>query len=235
MKKTTILFDLDGTLLPMDQEAFVRRYLDSMAAFLEPYGYEPGALQAAVIDGVVAMVKNRGKCLNERLFWDAFRERMGQPSCGEQELFETYYRGDFQTCRELCGFNENAALLMAQLKSQGLQAVLATNPLFPAIATHSRVRWAGLSPEDFIYISTFENSSFCKPSPAYYREILDKLGLSPEECVMVGNDTREDVAAEQLGIPVFLLTDCLIDRDGLDLSSYPHGGFEELKAYIGSL
>ena len=52
---------------------------------------------------------------------------------------------------------------------------------------------------------------------------------------MVGNDAKEDTAVEALGIPVFLLTDCLINSDGRDISKYPNGGFDELIAYIHSL
>lgn len=39
-----ILFDLDGTLLPMDQEVFTKAYFQRLAAKLAPYGYEAGKL-----------------------------------------------------------------------------------------------------------------------------------------------------------------------------------------------
>ena len=117
----------------------------------------------------------------------------------------------------------------------GLGVVLATNPLFPPIATQSRIRWAGLEPEDFALVTTYDNSSFSKPNPEYYREILGKLNLRAEECLMVGNDALEDMAARETGMQVFLLTDCLINRDGRDLTDYPQGSFPELMAYIRSL
>lgn len=41
---TTVLFDLDGTLLPMDQDAFTKAYFQCLAAKLAPYGYEPAKL-----------------------------------------------------------------------------------------------------------------------------------------------------------------------------------------------
>ena len=111
--------------------------------------------------------------------------------------------------------------------------MLATNPLFPAIATESRIRWAGLNKDDFELYTTYENSCFCKPNLDYYREILSRLGLQPEECLMVGNDVGDDMVARELGMQVFLLTDCLINKTNADLSQYPHGGFDELMAYIG--
>ena len=118
------------------------------------------------------------------------------------------------------------------LKAMGVGRILATNPLFPAIATHSRVRWAGLKPEDFGWISTYENSRFSKPNPDYYRDLLKQNGLEPEECLMVGNDVAEDMIAGTLGMDVFLLTDCIINPDNRDISPYPRGSFPELQAYL---
>jgi FMN phosphatase YigB (HAD superfamily) len=124
---------------------------------------------------------------------------------------------------------------MDLLKSKGIRIVLATNPLFPAIATHSRARWAGLHPEDFELITTYENSRHCKPNPDYYRDILETLKVRPEECVMVGNDVGEDMIAGELGMQVFLLTDCLINKHNADISRYPQGSFDALLDFIGGL
>lgn len=125
-----------------------------------------------------------------------------------------------------------AAQTIRRAKELGLRLVLATNPLFPAIATRSRVRWAGLNPEDFEWITTYENIGFCKPNPEYYREILRRIRVSPENCLMVGNDVTEDMAAMELGMGGFVLTDCLINREGKNLDDYPHGGFPELTEYL---
>ena len=61
------------------------------------------------------------------------------------------------------------------------------------------------------------------------------IGRRPEECLMVGNDVGEDMVVRQLGMQVFLLTDCLINRQGEDLSAYPSGGFPELKDFLSRL
>ena len=114
-------------------------------------------------------------------------------------------------------------------------AVLATNPIFPAVATENRMKWAGLVPEDFEWYTTYENSCHSKPNPQYYLDILTQIGCKPEECVMVGNDVDEDMIAETLGLKVFLLTDCLINKSGQDIAKYPHGGFEELRTYLKNL
>lgn len=117
----------------------------------------------------------------------------------------------------------------------GLRTALATNPIFPAMATERRIAWAGLSTSDFELYTTYENSRFCKPNPDYYRDVMQTLGVSPEECLMVGNDVGEDMIAEKLGCRVFLLTDNLINPKNVDISVYPHGSYEDLLTFIKSL
>ena len=114
----------------------------------------------------------------------------------------------------------------------GLRVALATNPIFPAVATESRIRWAGLEPEDFELYTTYENIGYCKPNPDYYREIAKRLGVQPEECLMVGNDVTEDMVAQSIGMQVFLLTDCLINKERKDISLYPRGSFLQLLDHI---
>ena len=166
MAITTVLFDLDGTLLPMDQEIFVKAYLGGLCKKLAPLGYEPRALSAAIWKGTEAMVKNDGSRLNEEVFWETFCGLMGENARKDEPVFEEFYRKEFQQVAQVCGRNPTAKELIDRLKAKNLRLVLATNPLFPAIATHSRVRWAGLEPEDFCHITTYENSRFCKPNPA---------------------------------------------------------------------
>lgn len=227
-----ILFDLDGTLLPMDQDAFIQAYFGGLAKKLAPLGYDPKKLVGAIWSGTEAMVKNDGCQTNEQEFWRMFTGIFGQNSMKDLPVFEDFYRNEFQQVQSVCGFHHGAAEVIAWVKKQGLRPILATNPLFPAIATESRTRWAGLEPKDFELITTYENSRHCKPNPEYYRDILNLLSLKPEECIMVGNDVTEDMMAEGLGMGVFLLTDCMINQSGKDISRYPHGSFRELKAFL---
>ena len=230
-----ILFDLDGTLLPMDQDLFVKSYLKGMAVRMAGFGYAPSTLVDGSWAGTSAMVSNDGMRINEDVFWKTFSSYMGKDARQDEKLFEDFYRNEFQSVRQVCGFAPEAAALISDIKKIGLRVGLATNPLFPAIATHSRIRWAGLVPEDFEIVTTYENSRFCKPNPDYYREILDMMELAPEDCLMVGNDAVEDLAAQVLGIKVFLLTDCLINTKNIDISRCPQGGFEQLRDYIWEL
>lgn len=228
----TVLFDLDGTLLPMDQDVFLKAYLGGLAEKMAPHGYDPRRLVPAIWAGTEAMVKNDGSVRNDTAFWNTFSAVLGRDAQADEAIFEDFYRKEFQLVKNVCGYDPLAAQAVRDIKAMGYRVVLATNPLFPAIATYSRARWAGLEPEDFDLITTYENACHCKPNPDYYRDILDTLGLKAEECLMVGNDVGEDMIAQGLGMKVFLLTDCIINKDNRDISRYPQGSFPELLAYI---
>ena len=232
MRIKTVMFDLDGTLLPMDQDQFTQYYFGLLAKKLAPHGYNAEQLISGIWAGTAAMVKNDGSCTNEEAFWKTFCAVMGERVLEDKPLFEEFYRVEFQGARASCGYAPQAAGLVARLKAAGYRVILATNPIFPAVATESRIRWAGLAPEDFELYTTYENACRCKPNPDYYRDILSSMALEASECLMVGNDATEDTAAELAGIQVFLLTDCLINRENKDLSHWPHGGFDELEKFI---
>ena len=219
----------------MDNAAFTKGYFKLLAARLAPLGYEPEKLVDAVWSGTAAMVKNDGSQNNESAFWKRFSEIYGEKVLGDLPVFENFYATDFQQAKAMCGFNPKAAEAVRTARELGLRVALATNPIFPAIATESRIRWAGLQPEDFELYTTYENIGYCKPNPAYYQELLDRLNESPERCLMVGNDVAEDMIAEKLGMQVFLLTDCIINKDEADISVYPRGGFDELLEHIRTL
>lgn len=235
MSITTILFDLDGTLLPMQQEHFVKAYITGLTVAAAPKSYCPTVLSKAILAGTAAMIKNNGEMTNEELFWETLEKLCGKSVRKDMHMFDVFYATDFQKIKDICGFLPNAAALIHGLKEKGYRVALATNPLFPRIATESRIRWAGLTPEDFEFYTSYETSRFCKPNLNYYKQIINQLQVSPEECLMVGNDVDEDMIACALGMQVFLLTDCLINKSEADISSYRHGDFDTLSAFMQEL
>lgn len=227
-----ILFDLDGTLLPMDQDVFTKTYFKYLAAKLQPRGYQADQLVGGIWDGTAAMVKNDGNCTNEEAFWRRFAEIFGEQALSDRPLIDEYYRQEFQRVAEVCGCNPLAKAAVDELKQRGYRVALATNPIFPAVATESRIRWAGLDPEDFELYTTYENTCYSKPNPDYYRDLLQRLDCAAGDCLMVGNDVEEDMVAANVGMKVFLLTDCLINKKNREINAYPHGGFPELLQYL---
>ena len=232
---TTILFDMDGTLLPMEVKKFEKIYFKTLAMKLAPLGYEPNKLIEGVLAGTKAMICNDGSATNDVVFWKVFAQIFGDRAYNDIPSFDEYYRTDFVAAKEGCGYNEKAAEVVRKLKNSGKTIVVATNPLFPLVAQEARLNWSGVRREDVDYVTHYENSRYCKPNLNYYVEIMENLGVKGEECIMIGNDVNEDMIAEKLDMKVFLLTDCLINPDGKDISAYPHGNFDDLNDYLDKI
>lgn len=228
-----VLFDLDGTLLPMDQNRFLKGYFGLLTEKMVKSGYDAGTFMKALLAGTDAMVANDGSKTNEALFWEVFGSFYMEEPLPPISLFDEFYEKDFPKTRDFCGFDERPKKIVRAVKEKGLQAVLATAPAFPAIATETRMGYVGLNPSDFVLYTTYENSTYCKPSEGYYREVLAKIGCEPHECLMVGNDVTDDMEpARAVGMQVFLLTDYLINKNGADVNAYPNGGYDDLLRLI---
>ena len=232
MNIKNVLFDLDGTLLPMDMEEFTNGYFAMLTQKLAPHGYDPKKLVDVIWAGTGAMVKNDGSRTNEAAFWAKFAQIFGEDALKDMPLFEEFYGSEFQQAKKFCGYNPLAAKAVRTIRESGRRVALATNPIFPSVATESRLSWVGLEPSDFELCTTYEDCRYCKPNVNYYRDVLGRLDMRPEDCLMVGNDMTEDTAAAELGMRVFLITDCLINKEGKDVNAWPHGGFEDLIRFV---
>lgn len=230
-----IMFDLDGTLLPMEQSEFVKAYFGSLAKRLIPLGFEAEKLYESIWAGIKACVKNTSDKNNETIWWDTFISYFGDMAEKAKQVLDDYYENDFKKVQASCGYNPKAKETVDALKARGYRLVLATNPIFPKTATRQRIGWAGIDYREFELVTSYENCCRCKPNIEYYKNILDAIGCRGEECMMIGNDVDEDMVAEQLGMKVFLLTDSLLNKNGKDISVYRKGSFGELMEYISEL
>jgi len=221
----TLLFDLDGTLLPMDQDEFIKLYFKGLyVRFHDIYDFE--TLSKTIWAGTAAMVANSGELSNEDVFWQKAYETMGLVKAEVIDTFTDFYNKEFAIARGATEANPSITSCIHRLKEKGFTVVAATNPLFPRNATENRLRWAGFDPADFALITTYEDSHYCKPNLNYYTEILEKLGKKPEECLMAGNDNQEDMCAEALGIRGYLIDNCLINRNNAPVTCTWRGNWE---------
>lgn len=231
----TLLFDLDGTLLPMVQRDFTQAYFAELVRFAQPLGYPPQALIDALWRGVQAMVDNDGRATNRERFWASFAGSFGAQALAHEPLFRQFYAGPFHNARRGVLPCRPLGNLMASLRDKGYTLALATNPLFPLEGVRTRLSWAGLTDRDFAWVTTYDNSTYCKPHPRYYLDILRALGKAPDNCLMCGNDVAEDMPAAQAGMAVYLVTDCLEHGQGTDISQWPHGSLAELEKKLTAL
>ena len=230
-----VLFDLDGTLLPMDQDTFVKAYFKELAKKMAPYGYTADGLVSGIWKSMDAMTANDGSRTNEVVFWENFSKVLGQHVLTRRPIFDEFYRNEFNNVSKSCGFTPRAQETIDLIKSLGAKIAIATLPVFPADAIEARINWAGVNKNDLELYTCYENTTFTKPNPQYYNELLGKINANAEECLMVGNNVDEDMITTTLGMKVFLLTDCIINENNADISVYPHGSWNDLQRYIREL
>ena len=134
-----------------------------------------------------------------------YRERV-------RALADAFYDGEFNRAVSATQPTELSDAVVKLAKSKGMKVYLATNPVFPRCATMNRIQWAGLDAEDFEVITTYEDNGYSKPNIEYFRQILTKFNLNPEECLMIGNDVEEDLVIRRLGVKTFLVTDTMENK-----------------------
>ncbi|MEK6266019.1 MAG: HAD family hydrolase [Clostridium sp.] len=230
----TILFDLDGTLLPMDMALFEKTYFEELAKdFIDIMS--PKELAKNIWFSTKNMVGNTEYKTNEEIFMTDFTTRMNMDLPILQKRFDAFYDAGFLKLKELALDIQCIKESVNLLKSKGYTVALATNPLFPEKAIHHRIRWAGFKPEDFSYISTFERNHYCKPQLKFYEEILKDIDKKPENCLMVGNDVQEDLIAKNLGIKTYLITNHLLHRTEEEIITDYTGKYEDFYEFALAL
>ncbi|MGN0537006.1 MAG: HAD family hydrolase [Acutalibacteraceae bacterium] len=211
MEIKAVLFDMDGTLVPMNQEVFTKAYFKELAKVLCPLGIEPQKLIDTVWAGTKAMVMNNGQKRNVNAFWDCFSEKTGLNTDRFQAASDNFYIKEFHNARYATGENPLAVEAVREAHKNNRQVVLATNPIFPMEGQKTRMSWVGLKAEDFNLVTSYETDSYCKPNPQYFTSICERIGIEPKNCLIIGNDETEDMyAGTQAGLNTYLVTDCRI-------------------------
>lgn len=197
-----ILFDLDGTLLDSNMETFLPHYLQRLAARVAHLA-PPQAFIAHLLQATGAMSANDGRATNAEVFARAFYPFAGRTRAELEPIFEAFYAEDFPRLRELTRPRPEARPIVQLALASGYDVAIATNPLFPETAVRQRMAWAGVDDLPFKWITTYENSHFCKPNLSYWAEVCGRVGHPPEACLVVG-DEHMDMVAAAIGCPTYL-------------------------------
>lgn len=228
----TVLFDLDGTLLPIDIEEFLEKYFRLLTGEFSDLA-SPDKLIKSLYRATDKMLNNDGLRTNKEVFIDHFFTMIDTANKKKvMNRFSEFYSNKYPKLQEDIEINDDAINLVSYFKELKFQLVIATNPLFPRQAIVERIKWAGLDPDFFSFISSYENMHYAKPDLNYYREILKNISRDPEECIMIGNDMQEDIISQKIGIKAFLVEEFLIDRDEGDITPYWRGTMGALLDYF---
>lgn len=231
----TILLDLDGTVLPMDMDLFMKLYFNEMTkVFIDLPDYDQVAKN--IWTATAAMVKNtEAHKSNEQVFMETYSKLIQGTMDEHKERLEVFYDTGYLKTKAAVIDNEYMRKSIDLLKRKGYQLVLATNPIFPLRAILHRITWAGFEPNEFSYISCFEKNHYCKPQIMFYEEVLAEIGKSPEECLMVGNDVQEDMVVRELGVKTYLLDEHLLHRTSETIQVDYQGNYKAFYEFVVNL
>ena len=194
-----ILFDLDGTLLRLDDKLFIDIYFAELSKVFSEYNIESKKLVETIWTATGDMIKNDGKKTNEEVFWDRFESCIDADVSNVKGLLAEFYANQFYNKVKKSSTENSLAKLAVNLaKKNGRKVILATNPVFPEDAL-VRLKWTGLDVDDFDYVSHYSNSSFSKPNPKYYldlwklnKELLKKCGILEDNIKIIDFCTVRD-------------------------------------------
>lgn len=233
-KFNTVLFDLDGTLLPINGEAFEAIYFKGLSSyFLDKY--EPKEFIKLIWTATKAMVLDTSSKTNEEAFMDALQALVNEDITWMQERFNQFYLNEFDQIKIAVTPNPSIQKAVKLLKEKGYRLIIATNPMFPKIAIDKRIEWTGCDRNDFEYVTSFEKNHYCKPQLKFYEEVLSDLNLDASQCLMVGNDINEDMIVSKINMSTYLITNHVIQDTIIPDSVNYSGNYDDFYQFVKSL
>jgi len=202
----TLLLDLDDTLLDTNLDTFMPVYFQALSQHMADHT-SPNIMLRALIAGMNLMNESEDSTHTlQEIFEDNFYPKLGVSRDDLVNIIEEFYDDVFPTLAQHTRQRPEAVPLIEWALSCGYRIAIATDPLFPRKATSHRLRWAGFDPDCFELVSTYEHFHFTKTHPAYYAEVLGRMGWPEGPILMVGNDVERDLMpAYQLGLKTFLV------------------------------
>jgi FMN phosphatase YigB (HAD superfamily) len=215
----TLLLDLDDTLFNNDINIFLPEYLrifsEEVSGIVEPEKFVKELLTATG-----KMIQNQQPdCTLKDVFNSAFFPALGLDPDNFQEAADRFYVEVFPKLESLTSKRKAAKKFVESAIECGYSLAISTNPLFPMSAIQERLSWAGLSPDIYHYdlVASYETFHFTKPDPAFFAEVMARLGWPEGRVLVVGDDIERDIeAARKLGIHTFWIT-----QDGATLPFEP--------------
>ncbi|NMA95021.1 MAG: HAD family hydrolase [Clostridiales bacterium] len=198
-----VLLDMDGTLIDNDRNRFGAEYTELVyRRFPQEIPFDK--FKEAIYISFEAMTQNNGQKTNEEVFQETFFPLINFPIPEGIKIFDHVHKYDFSSLKREDEVKPETYGVVKKIFDMRYKVVIATNPIFPLDVMYERLRWANIEKLPFDLVTSYETSTYAKPNPLYYREILDKIGEKPENCLMVG-DEHMDMVAALIGIKTMFI------------------------------
>lgn len=234
----TLLIDLDDTLLVNPVNEFMEKYLKLLSEYMSPY-VDPKRMIPQLLKSTDMMIdKVHPYQTLEAAFDSDFYPALGLDNSEMKPIVNRFYSDTFPEIQSITSPRTEAIEVIQHAFARGYRVVIATNPLFPRLATSLRLDWAGLPESEYHYdlVTSYESLHYAKPNNAYYTEILGQLGWPDQPVCMVGNSFEFDILpVNRLGIPAYLITDDTALLNDEPLQGIKRGPLQELIPWMDSI
>ena len=229
-----IMFDMDGTLIDCSARRFIPVYVE---AIKRKFGGELGGLIAKVaLSGSEVMIRNDGSRTNREAFMEYAKPLIPMPIDEFERRMTDFYANEYSAVSSVISEKPVMREAVSILGGKGVKLIVTTNPVFPLAALLYRLRCGGYKPNTFDFVTSYETSSYAKPNPGYYSEVLGRLSLNPAETLIVGNDYAEDICAgKSVGMQAYYLTDSPIPGGDEAVTPEFSGTAEDFLAFAKKL
>lgn len=234
--KKLIMTDLDCTLLTMNQDLYIKKYIEEIVKLFNDNGYDGKKIAKATMNASMMMLKNDGSRTNKDAFEESFKAVVGEHADKVIDIFPQVYGDRYENIKCITQVNPYAQEIVKLMREKAQYVVVATQPMFPKEAVIKRLSWTNLKADDFDYLTIYDESSYSKPNPAYYQEIMDRFSATPQDTLMIGNDVNEDILpCKKIGVDTFLVLDGLINVQNHDTKNLRQGNYQDLINYLKTL
>lgn len=230
-----LLFDMDGTLLDVEMDAFLAEYVKTISTAVVTRVGPRGMAEQLLRASACMMSDSDPETTNVEVFAREFYPSLGATEDELQTALSDFYENEYRSLSRLVKPVPGAREVVEAARARGYLLALATNPVFPRRAIWQRLEWSGIDPGLFDYLTSYEDMHACKPHGHYYLELASKLGCRPDECLMVGNDVDDDLPAGSVGMRTYLVSERQINRGNIEPPCDFTGSLDQLRSAIESM
>lgn len=201
-----VLLDLDNTLLHNQDEAFAAAYLRLVGEYLGAR-WRRDDLSGTFLRAIHALTGRRDmQQTNTDLLLSILCRETGVPALDIRAALEDFHHNRYPALQTYTRPVPGAAELVQSLREQQYAVAIVTNPIYPAEAIRQRLAWANL-PHTFDAYALVTNADimrYTKADPAFYVEVAARIGVEPDEAIMIGDSLKNDIQpAQQVGLHTY--------------------------------
>lgn len=210
--KTHILLDMDGTLIGQPGALFHNLFILGILFRMRRFGSASELIRAALKTKQILLSPHTYNT-NEDAFFETLAQELHSSRKRVERFMSKFFDSDYPFICLFLHQEPYARRLIDLLHLTNRHITLATNAVFGRREIELRLKASDLFLHDFDLVTSWDVMKVTKPHEDFFSETLKKIGASPENTIMIGNDPYYDLPAHKLGIQTLLVGKKLTLKD----------------------